>query len=461
MPSDALAGDRVDATDAAPVIIRPAQLPSVPPSREMYRVLLVHNRYQRPGGEDVVFETESALLEAAGHPVARLELHNDAADGVSKAELARRTVWSREGHAAVEAAARAHRADVVHFHNTLPLVSPAGYYGARAAGAAVVQTIHNFRLVCPSAMLFRDGHVCESCLGKALALPGVRHGCYRGSRAATLAVATMTAVHRAMGTWDTAVDRYVAITPFMRETLVRGGYDGDRIAVKANTLRALPALASRGGGHVLFASRLDAGKGVETLMRAWEADPGLPPLVVAGDGLLAHVVRDAADRLGTRPDGTPRVRFVGWQTAEGLDAIRETAEAFVFPSEWYEGGTPIAFVESLARGLPVVASDIPTVRGMVRDGEEGRLYPAGDALGLAAAVRDVMADAGRRAFMADAARRTAERNHSPLATLVALRRIYAEAVAVRHPDRRPEIPAGPLAPPAGAPAPPEPTPAHA
>lgn len=420
--------------------------------RETYRVLLVHNRYQRPGGEDFVFETESALLEAAGHPVARLELHNDAADGLSKVELARRTVWSREGYARVEAAARAHRADVVHFHNTLPLVSPAGYYGARAAGAAVVQTIHNFRLVCPSASLFRDGHVCESCLGKAFASAGVRHGCYRGSRAATLAVATMTAVHRAMGTWDTAVDRYIAITPFMRDTLVRGGYDGSRIAVKANTLPRMPAVATRGGGHVVFASRLDPGKGVETLMRAWGDDPSLPPLVVAGDGLLAHIVRDAAGRMGARPDGTPRVRWVGWQTSAQLDALRETADAFIFPSEWYEGGTPIAFVESLARGLPVVASDIPTVLGMVRDGDEGRLYPSGDAAALAAAVHDVMADAGRRAAMADASRRTAERNHSPLATLLALRRIYAEAVAVRHPERRPGIPAGPLAPAAAEPA---------
>ena len=406
-----------------------------------------------------MFEAEGDILESGGHAVTRLEMHNDDADGVSKAELARRTVWSREGHRAVEAAALAHRADIVHFHNTLPLVSPAGYYGARAAGAAVVQTIHNFRLVCPSAMLFRDGHVCESCLGKTLALPGVRHGCYRGSRAATLAVATMTAVHHAMGTWETAVDRYIAITPFMRDTLARGGYDPARIAVKANTLRQMPALAARGGGSVIFASRLDPGKGVETLIRAWEAHPDLPPLVVAGDGTLAHVVRAAADRAGTHADGTPHIQFAGWQSTESLDALRETADAFVFPSEWYEGGTPIAFVESLARGLPVVASDMPTVRGMVRDGDEGRLYASGDSDALAAAVRDVMADATRRDAMADAARRTAERNHSPLATLLALRRIYAEAVAVRHPEQRPDVPAGPLTP--ALPVVPESTFAHA
>ena len=380
-----------------------------------------------------MFETEAATLDAGGHAVARLELHNDAADGLSRLSLARRTVWSREGYEAVAAAARAHRADVVHFHNTLPLVSPAGYYGARAAGAAVVQTIHNFRLLCPAATLFRDGHVCESCVGKAFALAGVRHGCYRGSRAATLAVATMTAVHRALGTWDEAVDRYVAITPFMRDKLVEGGYPADRIAVKANALQAMPALAARGGGYALFASRLDPGKGVERVVEAWTTEPGLPPLVVAGDGALSALVREAAERLGEARPGVPQIRFVGWQTAEGLDALREHADAFLFPSEWYEGGTPIAFVESMAKGLPAIASDIPTVRGMVRDGAEGRLYASGDPAALATAVRDVFADAVRRAAMSEAGRRTAERNHSPLASLLALRRIYAEAVATRHP----------------------------
>ena len=405
------------------------------------RVLLVHNRYQRPGGEDYVFETEAALLDDAGHAVARFEMHNADANGLSRVALARRTVWSREGYRAVEAAALAHRADVVHFHNTLPLVSPAGYYCARAAGAAVVQTVHNFRLVCPSATLFRDGHICEACLGKRFAAPGVRHGCYRGSRAATLAVATMTAVHHAMGTWNAAVDRYVAITPFMRDMLARNGYDGARIAVKANTLRAMPALAARGGGHILFAARLDAGKGAETVVRAWERHADLPPLVVAGDGAFAGLVRDAAERLGPAAGGQPRIRFAGWQTADDLAAIRETADAFLFPSEWYEGGTPIAFVEAIAQGLPAVASDVPTVLGMVRDGREGRLFAAGDVDALAAAVRDVFAagpaGAARRDAMSAAARQTAERNHSPGATLAALRQIYAEAVAVRHPARHP------------------------
>lgn len=379
-----------------------------------------------------MFETEAATLEAGGHAVARLEMHNDDADGLSRLALARRTVWSREGHAAVERAARAHRADVVHFHNTLPLVSPAGYYGARAAGAAVVQTIHNFRLVCPGAFLFRDGAVCETCVGKAFALAGVRHGCYRGSRAATLAVATSTAVHRALGTWDEAVDRFVAITPFMREKLAEGGYDRDRIAIKANALAAMPEPAARGGGYAFFASRLDQGKGIELLARTWLTEPGLPPLVVAGDGPLAPVIRDAAERLGEA-----RLRFVGWQDAAGLDALRERADGFVFPSEWYEGGTPIAFIESLARGLPVVASDIPTVRGMVRDGVEGRLFASGDAAAFAAAVRDVWSDPARRGAMGAAARETAERAHSPLASLLGLRRIYAEAVATRHPEPLP------------------------
>lgn len=398
----------------------------------MARVLLVHNRYQKPGGEDYVFETEGKILEEGGHAVARLELYNEAAEGLSKLTLARRTVWSREGQRAVEAAAREHRADVVHFHNTLPLVSPAGYYGARAAGAAVVQTVHNFRLVCPSAVLFRDGHVCEECVGRAFALPGVRYGCYRGSRAATLAVATMTALHRQIGTYDTAVDRFIAITPFMRDKLAEGGFDARRIAVKANALPSTPVRAKRGGGYALFAARLDAGKGVETLVQAWLDNSDLPPLVVAGDGPLAGLVRDAADRVGPG-----QLRFAGWQEAGELAALHDGADVFVFASELYEGGTPIAFIEALAKGLPVVASDIPTARGMICDGEEGHLFAPGDPAALADAVRDVFSDAPRRDAMSAMARQTAERNHSPEACLLKLRGIYADAIAVRRPKAHP------------------------
>lgn len=393
-------------------------------------MLLVHNRYQRPGGEDRVFDAEGRILEAHGHAVARLTLDNDAVDGMNRLALAATTVWSREGKRAVEAAAREHRADVVHFHNTLPLVSPAGYYGARAAGAAVVQTLHNYRLICPGALLHRAGAPCEQCVGKAFALPGVVHGCYRGSRAATLAVAATNTVHGALGTWTRAVDRYIAITPFARERFVAGGLPAHRIAVKPNPLARDPGVGTGAGGFALFVGRLDTGKGVDTLLAAWHADASLPPLVVVGDGPGRACVEAAVAELGEA-----RLRYVGWQDTDAVLALVGEARVLVFPSELYEGGTPMTIVEAFARGLPVVASDRGAARGLVAEGVTGRRFAPGDATALAAAVQGLAPDADTYRAMRLAARRHFDAEFAPAPNHDALVRIYREALAVRRAAR--------------------------
>src|SRR5205814_1104988 len=164
---------------------------------------------------------------------------------------------------------RAQRPRVAHFHNTFPLISPAAYYAARAEGVGVVQTLHNFRLLCPNALFFRDGKVCEDCLGRPVAWPGVVHGCYRGSRAASAATAVMTAAHRALGTWRTAVDVYVALTEFSRQKFIAGGLPAEKIAVKANFVYPDPGPGAGAGGYAVFVGRLSAEKGVETLLAAW------------------------------------------------------------------------------------------------------------------------------------------------------------------------------------------------
>ena len=378
-----------------------------------------------------MFEAEEAILAANGHDVGRLTVSNDAVADLSRVGLAKTTVWSRAGHDAVEAAARDHRADVVHFHNTLPLISPAGYYGARAAGAAVVQTLHNFRLICPGALLYRDGEICEDCVGKAFAAPGVRHGCYRGNRAATLAVAGMTAAHRVAGTWDRAVDRYVAITEFARGKFVAGGLPSDRIAVKANPLSEDPGVGQHGGDFALFVGRLDEGKGLDIALRAWETCAALPPLVIVGDGPQAPLVRDAVDRMGA-----DRIRWKGWlQSPDVLSLMRE-ARVSVFASELFEGGTPMTIVEALASGLPIVATDRGAARQILHDGVEGVRFRPGDARALAASVHEVLRDPDAYLAMCGAARATFERTYAPGPNYAVLAHIYSEALATRYRDER-------------------------
>src|ERR1022692_3000424 len=163
-------------------------------------VLLVHNFYQQPGGEDQTFADEGSLLEKHGHSVGRFTMHNDEVNAMGKLTAARKTVWNGQARQSLRRAIRETGARVVHFHNTFPLISPAAYYAAHDEGAAVVQTLHNYRLMCVTATFCRDNHVCEDCLGRFVAWPGILHGCYRGNRAASAVTAAMQTFHRLKGT---------------------------------------------------------------------------------------------------------------------------------------------------------------------------------------------------------------------------------------------------------------------
>src|SRR5258705_1690344 len=184
-------------------------------------IVVAHNFYQQVGGEDACVAAEVAMLRAHGHNVTQYCLHNDAVDAMGHMQLAARTIWSRAAYRELRDLFQAHRPQIAHFHNTFPLMSPAAYYAARAENVGVVQTLHNFRLTCVNALLFRNGEVCETCLGKAIAWPGVVRKCYRNNRSASAVTAAMVAVHRALGTWPNAVDRYIALSESSRRKLVQ------------------------------------------------------------------------------------------------------------------------------------------------------------------------------------------------------------------------------------------------
>lgn len=383
-------------------------------------VLLVHNVYQKPGGEDAVFEREGALLEEQGHRVLRMRLHNDAVEGMSRVALAGRTLWSRDAYAEVRQIVEAERVDVVHVHNTLPLASPSVFHAAHAGGAATVHTLHNYRLVCPGNLLLREGAICHDCVGKAFATPGIRHGCYRGSRLETAAVAATTAAHRALGTWDRAVDRYIVLSEFARDLFCEGGLPADRIAVKHNAPEMDPVSAP-GGASVLFAGRLAKGKGILVILEAWAADPTLPGLRIAGDGEMADEVRRAAE-------ADPRIEWLGWVGGKDLLAVMASSAALLAPSVWYEGW-PLVAVEAMGMGTPVIATGHGAFLEMIVHGETGLLIPRGDAHALAAAVHDLLGDPSR---LAEIRRKTAAEftnRFSREVNYCQLRDIYADAIA--------------------------------
>lgn len=356
----------------------------------------------------------------------RYTANNDDVDGLSLPVLAQRTIWNRRAGSEIAAIVRREEVDIVHFHNTLPLISPSGYWAARKGGAAVVQTLHNYRLVCPGALLLRDGKPCETCIGKSFAAPAIRHRCYRGSRMASAAVATMNATHRAIGTWHNAIDRYIAITDFALEKFVLGNLPADKFVVKPNFLADDPGAGTGSGGFALFVGRLDASKGVRTLLQTWSGDQArdLPKLLIVGNGPLSAEVEAACLN--------ERIEWLGWKERADVLGLMREAGVLLFPSEWYEGGTPMTLIEAFACGLPIVSSDLGTMRTMITSGENGMLVPVGVPASFADAARALLSDTARYTSMRTAARKTFESTYSAGRNYDILLQIYNEAIHERH-----------------------------
>ena len=382
------------------------------------RILVCHNFYQQPGGEDQVFADETALLESHGHAVTRYTVHNDAVAGTGRLALLGKTLWNRSVAREIGDVVRRERPEVVHFHNTFPLISPAAYYAARKAGAAVVQTLHNYRLLCPGAMFLRDGAVCESCLGRA-PIPAIVHKCYRGSRAATAATAAMLMSHRMLATYRTRVDAYVALTEFGREKFIAGGLPAEKVVVKPNFVSPDPGAGEGRGGYAVFVGRLAPGKGLETLIEAWtKHSPGVP-LKVLGDGPLADLVAaPGVERLGRRP------------MPEVYEAIGN-ASLLVMPSVWYEG-LPKTLIESFAKGTPVVASKLGALAEAVSYGRTGLHFAPGDAADLARHVRRLTSDPATLAAMRRECRLEYETRYTAAQNYRMLSDVYRGALERRH-----------------------------
>jgi glycosyltransferase involved in cell wall biosynthesis len=331
-------------------------------------------------------------------------------DGVfKKIGVAMDCVWSRRWYREFTSLLQRTQPDVVHIHNFFPLFSPAVYYACRKAGVPVVQTLHNYRLLCPAATLYRDGHVCEECLQHGL-LRGVRHGCYQGSRLGTSALALMLQVHRRMRTWAKMVDCYIALTEFSRRKLIDGGLPAAKIRVKPNFVLPDPGMRDRRGQYALFAGRLVDPKGWPTLLAAWKQLRQPIPLVIVGDG-------PDRERLESQLND-PALREVVYRGRLSHDAMLDAikgARFLVFPSEWYEG-FPVTIAESFACGVPVICSRLGSMQEIVADGRTGLHFRPTEADDLASKIEwawnhpEQMEAMGRGARLEFQAKYTAERN---------------------------------------------------
>ena len=341
------------------------------------KIIFVHNSYQQRGGEDVVFEQEVELLRSRGHAVIVYRRSNSEINGYTRlrhAILAKNAIWSNETQADVTRLIRHEKPDLVHVHNTFLMISPSIYSACCDAAVPVVQTLHNYRLLCPGGNLMRNGHACNLCARGTL-LHSVVHGCYRDSRPATAPLALMLAVHRALGTWTTMVDCYIALTEFAARKFVEGGLPAHKIAVKPNFVQPDPGIGNDSREYALFIGRLSPEKGADILLSAWRHVKGSVPLLIIGDGPIR-------ERLQSEFQCDSRMRFCGQlQRAEVFAALKR-ARFVVVPSRCYEN-FPVTIAEAYACGVPVIASALGAMEELVEDGRTGLLFRAGDAEELA------------------------------------------------------------------------------
>ena len=393
------------------------------------KIVVAHERYMRAGGEDEVFETETAMLESRGHEVIRFEEDNERIGEMSKILVAAGTTWNPAARREIGELVRRERPDLVHFHNTFPLLSPAVYHAVAAEGIPVVQTLHNFRLICPKAQLFREGEPCEDCVGRRVAWPGVLHACYRDSRVGTAAVAAMLATHRAIGTYSDTVTRYIVLTEFAKRKFVEGGLPAERLAVRPNFLAPDPGPGDHSGEHALFVGRLSEEKGIDDLLDAWDRLGERIPLHVIGEGPLSDRVAAAARSGGIVWHGRLKRQAV-------IGKMRD-ARFLVFPSRWYEG-YPLVIVEAFATGMPVLASDLGAMRSMVSDRETGLRFRPGDPDALVRAVEWMLDHPAETNRMGERARATYLEHYTEERAYERLIEIYEEARAsVAGSNRRP------------------------
>jgi glycosyltransferase involved in cell wall biosynthesis len=391
------------------------------------RIVVAHSRYRSaaPSGENRVVDQETAALAALGHDVELFERRSDDIESwpkPKKAALPAAVVWNGGVRRDLREVLRSARTDVVHIHNTFPLLSASVLYACRDEGVPVVATLHNYKLACVSGGFFRDGAVCHDCAAGA-PVAAMRHGCYRNSRAATAPVVVAAVAHRRA--WRTMVAAYACISASQRDLLREAGLPADRVFVRHNMIPARTVVRADRRAEVIFAGRLDAAKGVHVLMAGWDrylsgtGSPGLS-LVIAGSGPLE-------DDVSAWAAARPSVRFVGQLDPEACATAMAAARAVVLPSVWEET-FGLAAVEAMALGVAPVAAGHGAFPELITDGVDGALFRPGDPESLAATLELADKSSGTFEEFGVQARKTYEQRFDPADSMERLLEIYKYAI---------------------------------
>jgi glycosyltransferase involved in cell wall biosynthesis len=390
------------------------------------RVLLLHNRYQLAGGEDGVVQAEKSLLQANGHEVSLLQVSNDRIKNTwDKVATAINAIYSYSSKERVKQEIARLLPDVVHVHNFFPLLSPSIYDACREHKIPIVQTLHNYRLACPKAMPFRDGKICEDCIGELVPWQSIVHGCYRSSRVESSVVAVMNTWHRLGGTWQKKVDAYIVFTEFQKAKMVQAGLPAAKLHIKPNFVfdHVSANVSDQGSNYILFVGRLSPEKGVSVLIDAYVKHNLRTPLKIVGDGPLRQQLQQEVENTNT----DHVIEFLGFQNQAIVLSLMRQAKLLVFPSIWYEG-FPLTVAEAFACGLAVITPKLGCMAEIIEDGVNGCHFEPGNAADLAAKIQWADAFPDAVINMGINARCTYEVKYSPGVNYEQLIKIYQEVI---------------------------------
>ncbi len=356
--------------------------------KKKQKVLIVHNYYQIPGGEDTVVVNEKKMLEEHGHEVILYTRNNSELKEMRKIQkllLPITTIFNFRTYHNIKKIIIQNKIDIIHVHNTLNLVSPAVYYAARACKIPVVQTIHNFRLLCPGATFYRDGHICEDCVTQGLGC-AIKHGCYRGRKIQTLACVVSTLFHRMTGIYGKI--NYICLTEFNKEKLLQlKQIKPEKIFIKPNFVADIGNIIpySQRQNQFVFAGRIDSLKGVDVLLEAWKLmGNNAPRLVICGIGPLEEWCKEYIEK-----NCLTSVSMKGFVPNIEARKIIANSKALVLPTQWYEG-FPMSIVEAFAVGTPVICSDLGNAGNLILEGVNGSKFKKDSSIELLEAINRLM-----------------------------------------------------------------------
>lgn len=379
------------------------------------RILLVNKFHYRKGGAETYYLTVGSELERMGHEVAYFSMrhpdnlpcewdkyfvtqreYNNVKNPLKAARDGMALIYSPEAKRNFQALCEEFRPDVVHLNNvhrqiTLSILD-APYL--RENKVPVFYTAHDYVTVCPGyLMLDGDGRVCDACLEDGHYRHCIENRCVKGSRAKS-ALAAMEASFNRTHKSNQRIDKVIAPSRFMRSKLIEGGWPEDKViflqnfaddAILDRAANAGADATDRENPYLLFFGRLSVEKGVDTLLRAFDAAlPNLPQdmrLVVVGDGPDADEFKAIASSLGC----ASRIEFAGYQTGGALQAYVERASLAISSSRWREN-MPYSIVEAFAAGTPVVGTNIGGIPELVDEGKTGFICEPGDVPSMADAI---------------------------------------------------------------------------